>query len=76
MKNITIYRPGTEVLINGTIQAWIKTASIQENGITYNVVWWDNLSRQEEWLMECEFEPTNGDDKVEIGFYTNKRMEK
>lgn len=68
-KNIMIlaYRPGTYASI-GVIRVLILKACIDDNfNITYEVCWWDGMSRKTEWVIGAEITETEKD-SINIGF--------
>ncbi len=75
MQEIKVFRPGTDVRIscdvttNG-IQARINEICLQENHVSYRVVWWDGCTRHTEWLEAHEVRAVRDRTKqIEIGFH-------
>lgn len=67
-KIIEVYAPGEKVTVgDGSIAAMINCVALYAHGGTlYEVVWWDEGSRQSAWLNEQELSAARA--KVEIGF--------
>jgi len=78
MKNITVLKPGTDVVIakNNTddkyknIPATVVEIVIGDSfRIQYKAVWWDKTTRHVEWLDPSEIETAaDDDDSIRIGF--------
>ena len=54
MSEIEVYAPGSDVLIDGVISARIIAVLIEEKGISYQCVWWNERERKIEWLAASE----------------------
>lgn len=64
-----IYPINTKVNITGTdLSAIVDEVIIIENGIRYNVSWWDKNQKQSAWIKEHEFSLLEEQDKITIGF--------
>jgi hypothetical protein len=71
MSEITVYRPGAEVLIGKEIKTSVLQVCIKRDGyVNYEVSWFDGNSRHAELLEEFELSPVEGmlPDKT-IGFH-------
>ena len=78
MDNLTLYRPGTKVIIGSKdepIKGMITDLHVGFQGyVTYKVVWWDKRIRKHEWLERWEIlEALAADDpewdrRIQIGF--------
>lgn len=73
-KQIEIYKIGTDVFIGsdfdkklfGVIEA-ICIKGVNHQWITYQVCWWDGLTRRSEWLPPEQFELCNTTKNEKIG---------
>lgn len=55
---ISVFAIGSQVLIDGRISAQVLTIEISEkNVVSYECVWWDDLSRHVEWVQSWEVVP-------------------
>lgn len=61
---IEVYAVGSTVLLGDVISAQVVTVEISENGVRYECVWWDDRTRNLEWLNAWEVRPDN--DKARI----------
>lgn len=69
MKTLKVYAVNTRVLVGGSIEAKVIGVGIRANdAVTYQVVWWNNNVRQEEWLQSFELLPLDGEACKKIGF--------
>lgn len=52
---LTVFPPGTEVRI-GKLDAIINQVCVQgkELTVTYQIVWWDDMTRKCEWVADFE----------------------
>jgi hypothetical protein len=57
-KAISVYMPGSEVLLDGKVSGRVIGVRIAPgNIIGYECVWWDDQGRHEEWLEDWEVLP-------------------
>jgi hypothetical protein len=56
MKSIDILQPGTEVVLDGDIEARILSVCIsgEANHVTYECSWWSSRDRRTAWIPENE----------------------
>lgn len=58
MKTLKVYSVNSRVLVGGSIEAKVIGVGIRANdAVMYEVVWWDNNVRHQEWLQAAELKP-------------------
>lgn len=60
VNELSIYRHGAEVLVDGNIPARITAVEIRGDLVTYQCCWWDERQRRSEWVSAEEVKPKNG----------------
>lgn len=54
---IEVYPVGSEVLLDNDISARVTAIVIREGGVSYEVVWWNERSREQEEVQAWEVRP-------------------
>ena len=68
--SIQVLAPGTKVLLDGDIEARIKSVSINVYGIQYELIWRSGLEFKECYMPEFMFNP-NEERKI-MNVFTNQ----
>jgi len=63
---ITVFKPGSKVTIGGDIAATVKQVCLQSDGVTYEIVWWSERTRNTQWFADFEVNAPK-DGKPELG---------
>ena len=63
-----VHKPGSWVMVGDNIPATISRVFLSENGVVYEVVWWDGRERYERCLWPHEIKPHPEADTLELGF--------
>jgi len=67
---ITIYRPGSKVVLADGIEGVIEKVSIeQECTVMYQVLWWDMRKRESGWFQPGMVTPLLDQESVRVGFH-------
>jgi hypothetical protein len=66
--SLSVFKPGTKVTIGNDITAQVRQVCIQEDGITYEVIWWSDRERKTQWLSAFEVEPLKETTLIPVGF--------
>lgn len=64
-----LFPVGTSVQIDSGLPATVTGINIRERGVSYEVVWWEDRKRFNEWLFEFEVKGRAEDKTLEIGFH-------
>lgn len=75
MRSVKVLEAETEVEIGpegAHITARVMSVMIDEDGVSYKVVWWDDNNRKTEWLRSFELRPGKDSEYFEIGFHANR----
>lgn len=74
---ILVIQPGAAVKLDGGVDGLVTAVAIREGGkVTYEVVWWNDRTREREWLEACEVvmsHPGNRDDTMAVTFLNGER---
>lgn len=56
---ITVFKPGSSVLVGDDIEATITSVSLDCGGrVAYRCAWWDGRVLRQEWLEACMVRPS------------------
>ena len=69
-KQVEVYKPGTEVVLDGDVNARVMAVTIlSEDMVQYKGAWWNSDVRTSEWVRPEEIVSTDIKDKnIRIGF--------
>lgn len=69
-KEVEVYRPGTEVVLDGDVNARVMAVTIlSEDMVQYKCAWWNSDVRTSEWVRPEEIVSVDTKDKnIKIGF--------
>jgi len=69
-KQVEVYKPGTQVVLDGDINARVMSVAIlSEDMVQYKCAWWNSDNRISEWIHPQEIVSTDIKDKnIRIGF--------
>ena len=59
---------GTTCIVGDDVNATIRTISINPEGVSYELMWWQGRDRKTAWFYDSEFEVNNGTRKATLGF--------
>lgn len=59
-----VYAIGSDVLLDDDVSAKVIAVVIREGRVTYNVVWWNERSREEAEVEAWELRPDGDDAKT------------
>lgn len=69
MNALSVYSPGSPVLVGGSIPATVAQVSLSPGGhIAYQVVWYDGRTRTIQWVEAFEVGLAEGSQAATIGF--------
>ena len=63
-----VYKPGSFVNI-GPMAAIIIAVMVKQDHVTYQIVVWDGMTRNEYWIEAFEIVESQDDLKCEVGFH-------
>ncbi len=71
MEPVSVYMPGSPVVLGEAIQAWVLQVTIGPLGtVSYQVAWYDGNRRVVEWVQGFEVSPAEKSVARSVGFTT------